>query len=173
MLPAWTFEWYRYLWPCTQMLISMCYLGIAVGWIHCLLWGSLSLESAFDGSREWREQDRREAFCTNTSQWEHVSHQNYKKNPLGLFDEETEQKWFWRDKGRLVYFSATVWYQPPILPCHYSFPYSRFQAEKWNFAVILYVITMNSCNSSAWRETRYWVEFSDHEKLSMHSLMSH
>lgn len=104
MLPAWTFEWCRYLWPCTQMLISMCYLGIAVGWIHCLLWGSLSLESAFDGSREWREQDRREAFCTNTSQWEHVSHQNYKKTHLGSLMKRQNKNDFEEIKEDLCIF---------------------------------------------------------------------
>lgn len=82
-LPAWTFEWCRYLWLYTHMLISMCYLGAAElqssGMDSLAALGFLVSGICFDKSWEWREQGRSEALCTNTSQWEQVSHQNYKK----------------------------------------------------------------------------------------------
>lgn len=151
------------------MLISMCYLGVAElqssGMDSLAALGFLVSGICFDKSWEWREQGRSEALCTNTSQWEQVSHQNYKK-PTWAFWWRNRTKNDWEGiKESLCIFQL----QSDTSLLSYPVTTHSILTEKWNFAVILYVITMNSCNSSAWRETKYWVEFSDHEKLSMYS----
>lgn len=101
---------------------ELCYLGMAqsrrMDPVPAL--GSLSQESAFDESSGWREQGRSEAFCTNTSRWEQPSHHNC-KNHSGFLMKKQNKNDLWRDKGRFVCFLPTIWWQPPMLLCHYSF----------------------------------------------------